>query len=128
MAHFAELDDDNNVLRVVVVSDLDCLDENNEESEAVGIAHCQALFGGGTWIQTSYNGNRRVHFAGRGCKYDPTGDYFYAPKPADHPSFVWDDTTKSWTYPVAEPTTDRHLYRWDEATTSWVLKTNPPNV
>ena len=127
MAHFAELDENNVVIRVVVINDSDCLNDNGQESEAVGVAFCQELFGGGTWKQTSYNKNIRGNFAGVGMIYNETGDYFYVSKPSDFPSFVWDDSTKGWTFPVAEPTTDRNLYRWDEATVSWVLKTNPPS-
>ena len=126
MAHFAELDENNVVLRVVVIGNNDCLDANGNESEAIGVAFCQQIFGGGTWKQTSYNGNIRVHFAGVGAIYDESGDYFYIQKPTETPSFVWDDSTKSWTFPIAEPTTNRHLYRWDEPSVSWVLKTNPP--
>ena len=126
MAHFAEINRDNAVTRVVVISDSDCLDEDGNESEAKGIEFCRLVFGGGTWKQTSYNGKIRVHFAGAGSKYDEDGDYFYMPKSPDNPSFVWDDSTKSYTYPIAEPTTDRHLYRWDEDSVSWVLKDNPP--
>lgn len=78
MAHFAELDSSNTVLRVVVIGDADCLDDHGKESEAVGIAFCQSLFGG-RWIQTSYSGRRRGQFAAIGDIYDPESDVFRSP-------------------------------------------------
>ena len=63
MAHFAELDSNNIVLRVLVISNDDCLDNNNNESENVGITFLQNLYGSDTvWKQTSYNGNIRKNY------------------------------------------------------------------
>ena len=64
MAHFAQLDETNIVTQVIVVHNNELLD-NGVESEAKGVAFCQSLFGG-TWVQTSYNGNIRKNFAGIG--------------------------------------------------------------
>lgn len=75
MAHFAELDENNVVTRVIVVNNSELIDESGEESEAKGIAFCQALFGG-TWKQTSYNANFRGKYAGIGDKYDSVVDEF----------------------------------------------------
>ena len=73
MAHFAEIDSNSIVLRVVVIGDADCLDSDNNESESVGIAFCRSLFGASTnWVQTSYNNRIRYRFAGTGMKYDAT--------------------------------------------------------
>lgn len=83
MANFAELDKDNRVVRVVVIDDKDCLDENNEESEVVGIAFCEKLFNGGKWIQTWENKQFRINFAGTDMYYYPELDAFMPPKP--HP-------------------------------------------
>lgn len=79
MAHFAELDETNTVIRVVVISNDDCLDDNGNELEAVGVLFCKKLFGGGKWLQTSYNGNLRGRYAGIGYTYDDTLDEFIAP-------------------------------------------------
>jgi hypothetical protein len=79
MAHFAQLGDDNVVLQVIVVHNNECLDENGNESEAVGIAFCQSLFPGTHWRQTSYNGNMRGMYAGVGYSYDPINDVFVVP-------------------------------------------------
>jgi len=75
MAHFAQLDENNVVMQVIVVNNAELLDESGQESEAKGIAFCQSLFGG-TWKQTSYNANFRGKYAGVGDKYDPVKDEF----------------------------------------------------
>lgn len=92
MAHFAELDDQNTVLRVIVVHNNELLD-NGVESEAKGIAFCKTLFGG-NWKQTSYNGNIRKNYAGIGFTYDPVRDAFIPPKPGD--SWVLEESTCQW--------------------------------
>lgn len=80
MAHFARLNDAGIVTQVVVVHNNDCLDANGQESEAVGIAFCQSLFGAETqWVQTSYNGNFRGKYAGVGDLYDAASDAFVTP-------------------------------------------------
>jgi hypothetical protein len=70
MSHWAELDESNIVLRVLVGS-------NDEPDE--GEATIKAL--GGTWVKTSYNGNIRYNYAGIGYTYDPIDDAFIAPMP-----------------------------------------------
>lgn len=82
MAHFAELDQNNIVLRVIVVGNKDCLDQNGNEVEAIGIDFCQKLFGANTrWVQTSYNGTFRDQYAGIGFIYDEKADIFINPYP-----------------------------------------------
>lgn len=78
MAHFAELDDNNVVTRVIVVDNKDTSNENGNEIEAIGIAFCQNLLGG-NWVQTSYNANFRGKYAGIGDTYDPIKDEFVSP-------------------------------------------------
>lgn len=73
MAHFAEIDNTNKVLRVLVV-------DNSQESRGQEfLANDCGL--GGTWIQTSYNANIRGKFAGTGDIYDPINDVFIRPEP-----------------------------------------------
>lgn len=99
MAHFAELDSDNKVVRVIVVGDSDCMDGNGSESEAVGIAFCQSIFGGDTeWLQTSYSGSLRKRYAGIGDTYDPVRDAFIPPQP--DPSWVLNEETCLWEEPA----------------------------
>jgi hypothetical protein len=72
---------------------------------------------GGTWIQTSYNGNIRKNYAGIGYTYNQARDAFIAPKPFN--SWVLNETTCRWQAPTPMPTDDKN-YTWDEETTSWV--------
>jgi len=109
MAHFAEIDENNIVTRVVVVDDA---------HEADGQQWCVDFFGGGIWYQTSYNGNIRKNFAGVGFTYDIVMDAFIAPQP--HPSWTLDGTTCQWYAPTPMPT-DGAIYEWDEPTLSWVV-------
>ena len=125
MAHFAELNSNNVVLRVVVVENKDTIDAHGVEKEHIGVAHLEKVLGG-TWKQTSYNGNIRKNFAGIGCTYDPSLDAFVLPKP--FPSWILDNNTVLWKAPVEMPTDGAELpsnqfYDWDEATTSWIIKT-----
>lgn len=119
MAHFAEIGLNNSVKRVIVVHNNELLDENNVEQESRGIAFCESLFGG-TWVQTSYNGNMRKNFAGKGYTYDSTRDAFIAPQP--YASWVLNETTCRWEAPVAMPD-DGNQYTWNEELTAWDLVT-----
>ena len=69
MAHFAEINEDNIVQRVIVVANEDTADEEGNEVEAIGAQFCTDLLGG-TWVQTSYNDNFRLHYARAGMLYD----------------------------------------------------------
>ena len=91
MSHWAEIDENNTVLRVLV-------GDNNEPDE--GEAFMNSL--GGTWVKTSYNGNIRKNFAGIGYTYDAGRDAFIAPKPECHPDAVtFDEETCTWSCPDA---------------------------
>lgn len=116
MAHFAQLDQNNLVTQVIVVANQECLDENGAESETVGVAFCQSLFGG-DWKQTSYNGSIRKNYAGIGYTYDSVRDAFIPPKP--YASWTLNEDTCLWDAPIAYPT-DGKRYAWDEATTNWI--------
>lgn len=116
MAHFAQLDENNIVTQVIVVSNNELLDENGVEQESKGIAFCQTLLGG-NWKQTSYNGNMRKNYAGIGFTYDADRDAFISPKPFN--SWVLNEDTCRWEAPTPMPT-DEKMYRWDEDTVSWV--------
>jgi hypothetical protein len=77
MAHFAELDENNKVLRVIVIADKDTANDKGEEKEEIGIAFCKSLFGEDTkWVQTSYNANFRGSFAAIDDLYDADNDTF----------------------------------------------------
>ena len=117
MAHFAEVGLDNIVLRVVVVNNNELLDSEGVEQESLGAEFCRNLFGG-TWVQTSYNGNIRKNFAGANYTYDTSRDAFVPPQP--FASWTLDEDTCLWEAPVARPD-DTNSYTWDEDTQSWLL-------
>jgi hypothetical protein len=116
MSHFAKLDENNVVIQVIVVDNKDTADASGVEKEYIGAAFCERLLGG-TWKQTSYNGNFRKNYAGVGYTYDSVRDAFIPPKP--YPSWILNEQTCIWDPPLAMPD-DGKLYQWDEATTSWV--------
>ena len=81
MAHFAQLDNANLVINVIVVDNNELL-EGDQEVEIKGINFCKQLYGSETsWVQTSYNGKTRKNYAGVGYLYDQTKDAFIAPQP-----------------------------------------------
>jgi hypothetical protein len=120
MAHFAQIDETNTVVQVLVVS-------NDQEHRGQDfLANDLGL--GGTWIQTSYNTKGGVHtgsgtplrknYAGIGYKYDPVRDAFIPPQP--FPSWVLNEITCWWEPPVPYPPSySPFTYVWDESTTSW---------
>jgi hypothetical protein len=85
MSHWAELDENNIVTKVLV-------GDNNEPDE--GEAFFNAL--GGTWVKTSYNGNIRKNYAGIGFTYDEVRDAFIAPKTNCHVEETLDEVTCKW--------------------------------
>ena len=115
MAHYAELDDNNVVLRVCVVADTD-EQVDGVFSEERGVNFCKYLWGG-NWVKTSYNGNIRKNYAGIGFTYDAGRDAFIPPQPFE--SWVLVEETCQWAAPTAMPD-DGKMYAWDEATTSWI--------
>jgi hypothetical protein len=123
MAHFAQLDDADMVIKVIVVSN------DNAPTESSGISFCQSLFGDETnWVQTSYNTRGGVHrnegepfrknFAGIGFSYDSDKDAFIPPKPYE--SWVLNEASCRWEAPTPMPN-DGNDYIWDEDTTSWAI-------
>lgn len=122
MAHFAQLDENNIVQQVIVISNDDLLDENGVEQESLGVAVCEAVAGAGSWKQTSYNGNFRKKYAAIGDIYNADVDVFYNPV-GPYPSWVL-DANYDWQPPVPKPE-DGNLYEWDEESLVWVLIPNP---
>ena len=145
MAHFAQLDGDNIVTQVIVVSNDDTSDSGGVETESIGVAFCQKLLGASTnWKQTSYNGNMRGNYAGIGYTYMSnvatlgvgSTDIFISPQP--YASWTVGVGTATW-YPPTNPgdapalTSDEQAankyYVWNESNyqadpaTAWVLTT-----
>jgi hypothetical protein len=115
MAHYCRLDENNIVTQVIVIDNKDTADANGVEKEYIGAAFCERLFGG-TWKQTSYNGNIRKNYAGIGYTYNADIDAFVAPKP--YASWTL-DANAQWQAPTAMPT-DGKMYSWNEETQTWV--------
>ena len=122
MAHFCQLDENNVVTQVIVVDNKDCADATGVEKESIGVAFCERLIGG-TWKQTSYNGNIRKNYAGIGYTYNADIDAFVPPKP--FASWLLNEETAQWDAPVAMPEDagtgePPKRYQWDEGTVNWV--------
>jgi hypothetical protein len=115
MAHFAELDSNNIVLRVLVVAD-----EHEHRGQEFLAEDCKL---GGTWIQTSYNSNVRGKFAGADDIYDVEADRFYEPSP--YPSWTLNKTSWAWEAPTPMPT-DGGIYKWVEEDLNWQLIAEDP--
>jgi len=121
MAHFAEIDENNIVLRVIAISQ-ETINTGNWGNPD-------------NWVQTSYNTRGGVHYApnsdepdggvalrknyaGKGYTYDPTKDAFIAPQP--YPSWTLDEDSCYWISPVAHPMDGKGPYHWDEDVRNWV--------
>jgi len=111
MAHFAELDENNIVLQVLVT-------DNDYPNE--GYDWLVETFGG-IWVQTSYNATIRKNFAGIGFSYDETRDAFIPPKPFE--SWLLNEETCNWEAPKPYPT-DEKPYSWDEESQEWIEYVN----
>lgn len=126
MAHWAELDENNVVTRVLV-------GDNNDPAGDEGYQWLLDNLGG-TWVKTSYNatgGKRRnpetgemteeagfrKNYAGIGYTFDAGRDAFIPPKPFN--SWNLNEDTCLWEAPTPYPA-DGKMYRWDEDTTAWV--------
>ena len=123
MAHFAEINDNNIVTRVVVIgNDIPAnggtLEDNDMHID--GEKFCIKLFKGGVWKQTSYNSNFRKQYAGIGYTYDAAKNKFISPQP--HASWAL-DANDDWQAPVTYPTdtTDKSI-SWDEENLRWTAK------
>ena len=153
MAHFAKINSSNTVIEVIKVMNGVLLDDEGNEVEQKGIDFCKSLYGQNTrWVQCSWNTDKGVHytqetdetgslipsadqskalrknFPDPGCTYDPERDAFLFVKV--FPSWVLNETTCDWDYPVAKPSYNWDTERpdWDEENQTWnvVSKDTPP--
>jgi len=104
MAHFAELDNNNKVLRVLVFDNVDVDAHGGDQSETAA-TFCETIVPFSTdgikWVQTSYNNNFRKQYASMGFIYDSTKDKFIAPQ--EYPSWTL-DANDDWQAPITYPT------------------------
>lgn len=111
MAHFAEIDENNTVLRVLVVGD----DQEHRGQDFLSID----LQLGGTWIQCSYNHRIRKQYPAVGYTYDPVNDVFIEPKPFE--SWILNENFE-WDPPVPFPgVSDTGFWSWDEDQVDWIF-------
>ena len=114
MAIFAELDENNKVIQVIIVSDT--VVANNEQD---GIDFLVEHYGHNRWKQTWDNGaGPTKNYAGIGCTYDSERNAFISDKPFN--SFVLNEDTCRWEAPVPKPTDKTKLFYWNEDSLSWV--------
>ena len=117
MAHFAQLDENNIVSQVIVVSDVDTCNEEGFEVEEIGQQFLKNMYGQETtWLKTSYRGNIRKNYAGIGYTYDKKLDAFIPPKPFK--SWILDETICQYVAPVPMPDQNK-IYFWDEENQKW---------
>jgi len=119
MAHFAEVDENNIVTRVLVV------DNSEENNGQVFLADTLGL--GGTWLKTSYNTFGGVHsnggtplrknYAGIGYTYDSSRDAFIPPKP--YASWLLNEDTCLWDAPTPMPVQEGKIFKWVEEDLNW---------
>jgi hypothetical protein len=101
MAYFAQINNENIVIQVVIAETIDWVNEKIS----------------GNWIETSLDGSIRYNYASIGDTYNSTYDAFISPKV--FASWVLNESTYQWEAPTPMPTDDKR-YRWDEETISWV--------
>ena len=95
MAHYAEIDTDNRVIRVLVVAnEVTHATPDGSEDEALGATFLHDLLGG-EWVATSYTGHKRGRYAGIGYMLDRERDEFVPPE--------WSLVDGVWTAPPVEP-------------------------
>lgn len=136
MAYFAKLDENSLVTNIFLI------DDSNAVTETSGIAHCNSLYGEGTYVQFYQDGFKRQRPASVGHFYDTEKDIFYWPKPYN--SWVWSESEKEYIAPIAKPSVDligrsfpytdtevmanetvdqyvsRLAFSWDEESRTWI--------
>ena len=123
MAHFAELDENNVVLRVIVFSDVE-VNANGGEYSSQSEAFVKARHGGHAWKQCSYNNNRRKQYPGKDYTYDASKDIFIRPKPFNSWTLNNDN---EWEAPVTQPTEEQRQYTEDGIVKQYVINWDNDN-
>ena len=129
MAHYAELNENNEVIYVAYMDNEIITDENGNEIEQLGLDHLHTHHGADRkWVRTSYRGNFRNKYAGLGDTYREDLDMFISAQP--FASWSLNETTGQWEAPVAQPElteeqtnseTHFYFYTWNEENQSWDL-------
>ena len=137
MAHYAELNENDEVIYVAYMDNEIITDENENEIEQLGIDHLHHHHGEDRrWIRTSYRGNFRGKYAGIGDTYREDLDLFISPSP--YSSWILNETTGEWEAPIFQPELtqeqidNNQYYYWNEEeyqlnNSGWILLTNELN-
>jgi hypothetical protein len=134
MAHYAELDINNKVIRVLTACNQDIATHGGELSEeAANYFGTYTPFSenGVKWVQTSYNNNFRKQYAGIGHTFDSTKNKFISPQPFASWSL---DSNDDWKAPVSYPSITtygdnvRYFISWDESNLRWIGKDDQQNT
>lgn len=131
MAHYALLDKNNVVVKVITGVDENIIQTDLDGTQVGGSTEAweqfyasRSWFDGLTCKRTSYNGNIRANFAGVGYKYDADFDVFIPPQP--YPSWKLNYTTFLWEAPIPAPAEiEGYDWRWSEVNKEWVKVTIP---
>jgi len=133
MAHYAELDINNKVIRVLTACNQDIATHGGELSEEAANyfgTYTPFLENGVKWVQTSYNNNFRKQYAGIGYTYDANKDKFIEPQPFTSWSL---DSNDDWQSPVAYPSITTYgdnitfSISWNEVEQKWIGKDKENN-
>jgi hypothetical protein len=137
MAHYAELNENNEVIYVVYMDNEIITDEDGNEVEELGIQHLHTHHGSDRrWVRTSYRGNFRNKYAGLGDTYREDLDMFISSQP--YSSWILNETTGQWEAPIPKPELtqeeidNRSFYTWvnelytSDNTKGWLLVTPTP--
>jgi hypothetical protein len=133
MAHYAELNENNEVIYVAYMDNEIIIDEDGNEIEELGVTHLHTHHGADRrWVRTSYRGNFRNKYASLGDTYREDLDMFISPQP--YSSWLLNKTTGLWESPLGpipeltqEEIDSKSFYVWDEEayqtdnTTGWFL-------
>ena len=134
MAHYAELDINNKVIRVLTACNQDIATHGGELSEeAANYFGTYTPFSenGVKWVQTSYNNNFRKQYAGIGYTFDSIKNKFISPQPFASWSL---DSNDDWKAPVGNPTVTTYgdntpyFIFWDESNLRWTGKDDQNNT
>ena len=119
MAHYAELNENNEVIYVSYMDNEIITDENGNEVEELGIQHLHHHHGSHRrWVRTSYGANFRGKYAGQGDIYREDLDIFISSQP--YSSWDLNETTGQWEAPIPYPD-GGSFYTWNEEIQSWDL-------
>lgn len=121
MVNFAQLNENNKIIKIIVVADKDCLDNLGNFSEEIGINFCKSLLG----IETKW---KIINKESIGSFYEENLNTFIPPEP--HPSWIWNSQTSRWESPIGpapsltgEEIATGSIYRWNENNQNWKLLT-----